>query len=402
MNKMKIGLLRETKNPPDRRVAMPPTRATEFCTKYPDVELVVQSSDYRAFKNEEYHESGFETQKDISDCDIFFGIKEVKPETFIPGKTYFMFAHVAKKQPYNKSLLRSIMSNKITLIDYEYLTNHGRRLIAFGKWAGVVGAYNGIRTWGLRTNNFTLEPANSYFDQEQMYVECKKIKLSPIKIVLTGGGRVAGGAIETLKAFGIREITPKQLLNNEYNEAVFAKIEPWDYVEHKNNKKFELSHFFENPEQYKSTFARYTKIADLYIACHFWDPKSPVFFTQEQARSEDFKIKVIADVSCDIKNPIPSTLRASTIAEPFYDYNPHTNSEEPAFSSDKNISVMAIDNLPGELPRDASLDFSKELLNNIIPHLLGDDNEGVIARATIVKNGELTERYKYLSDWVNS
>lgn len=403
MKKIKVGLLKETKTPPDKRAALTPNTAIELLEKFPNVDLTIQSSDLRAFKDEEYTEKGLKIKEDLSDCDVLLGVKEVKMETFIPKKSYLFFAHVAKMQPYNKELLKSIIANKLTLMDYEYFTNaKGMRLVAFGKWAGVVGAYNGMRAWGLRTKDFELKPAHEYFDKAQMYNDCKNVKLKPIKIIITGGGRVAHGAMETLNAFGIKEVTPKEFLENEYNEAVYAKIEPWDYVKHKEDKEFDLQHFFKNPTEYESTFEPYTKVADLYVACHFWDPKSPEFITDEIAKKDDFKIQVIADVSCDIKQPIVSTIRASTIAEPFYDYNPTTGEEEKAFSDDKNITVMAIDNLPGELPRDASEDFSKGLIDNIFPHLFGDDKEGVISRATIVKNGHLTERYSYLQNWIKS
>ncbi len=403
MKKYTLGLLKETKTPPDRRAAITPSIGKEILKKFPEVELCVQSSELRAFKDSEYKENGIGVTRDLKNCDFLVGVKEVKIDTLIPGKTYMFFAHVGKKQPYNKPLLKAIIDKKITLIDYEYLTDeNGMRLVAFGKWAGVVGAYNGLRAWGLKTSEFELQPAHEYIDKSQMFENCDKQQFKPLKIIITGGGRVAHGAMETLNAFGIKEVSPKQILEEKFNEPVFAKIEPWDYVKHKNNKEFDLQHFFDNPTEYVSTFEPYTKIADLYIACHFWDPKSPEFITKEQAKASDFNIKVIADVSCDIKKPIASTLRSSSIANPFYDYNPQTQKEEPAFSSDKNISVMAIDNLPGELPRDASEDFSKVLIDKIFPHLFNSDQENIINRATIVKNGSLTEKFKYLNAWVNS
>lgn len=403
MKKFKVGLLKETKNPPDRRSALTPNTAVEFTNKFPNVELFIQPSELRAFKDEEYLEKGLTLKEDLSDCDILIGVKEVKIGTFIPNKSYLFFSHIAKKQPYNLGLIKSMIKDKITMIDYEYLTNtKGMRLVAFGKWAGVVGAYNGIRTWGLRTKDFDLKPAHNYHDKVEMYETCQKVTLQPMKIIITGGGRVAHGAMETLNAFGIKEVSPKEILNQNFNEAVFAKIEPWDYTKHKKGKEFDLNHFFKNPTEYESTFAPFTKVADLYIACHFWDPKSPQFFTQEDTQKADFNIKVVADVSCDIKQPIASTLRASTIAEPFYDYNPKTGKEELAFSNENNISVMAIDNLPGELPRDASEEFSKGLIDNIFPHLFGEDKDEVILRATILKNGNLTKKYNYLTEWALS
>jgi alanine dehydrogenase len=402
-NKIKVGLLKETKNPPDKRCAFTPNTAAKLVEKYPNIEFVIQPSDLRAFRDDEYTNKELKMQEDLSDCDVLLGVKEVKIPTLIENKTYIFFAHIAKMQSYNKSLLKAFIDKKITLIDYEYLTDkNGMRLVAFGKWAGVVGAYNGLRAWGLRSNDFHIKPAFEYLDKIEMYENIKNLKLKPIKIVITGGGRVANGAIETLLAFGIKEVTPNEFLEKTYDQPVFTKIEPWNYVKHKENKPFELNHFFKNPSEYDSIFEPYTKVADIYIACHFWDPKSPSFITNEMSKKNDFKIKVIADVSCDINIPICSTLRASTIAEPFYDYNPFTEKEEPAFSNNKNISVMAIDNLPGELPRDSSDEFSNNLINNTLDSLFLEDKDEIIKRATIVYKGTLTEKYKYLENWVNS
>lgn len=400
--KMKIGILKETKNPPDRRVAITPKQGAEILKRFPNVEIFVQPSNLRAFKDEEYLKEGLPLKEDLSDCDILIGVKEVKMETFIPNKTYLFFAHIAKEQPYNRPLIRRMMQDKITMVDYEYLTNQkGMRLVAFGKWAGIVGAYNAIRAEGLRNGYLqNLKSASDYKDKKEMFENLKNIKLKNKKIVITGGGRVAGGAEETLKAANIEQITPQEFLTKDFDHAVYTKLEPHQYVAHKKKgSNFELSHFFQNPKEYKSIFEPYTKVADIYIPCHFWDPDSPVFFTKEQAKNSDFKIKIIADVSCDIAKPVPSTLRASTIAEPFYDYNPETEQEEDAFTNPQNISVMAVDNLPGELPRDASEHFGNTLIEEIYPSLFGKDTEKIIERATILKNGELTERYKYLENY---
>lgn len=403
MDNIKIGLLKETKTPPDKRAALTPTTAYELKERFPNVDIKIQSSEIRAFKDYEYLDAGFEVVEDISDCDLLIGVKEVNIPAFIPNKHYMFFSHIAKKQEYNKPLLKAILKNKLTLTDYEYLTNdNGMRLVAFGKWAGVVGAYNALRTWGLKTKNFDLKPAHDYHDKNEMYSHLENFNLNPIKIAITGGGRVAHGAMETIRACGVKEVSPEDFLTNNYNEAVFSKIEPWDYVQHKEGKDFDLVHFFNNPSEYESTFKPYTKVADVYIACHFWDPNSPIFISKQDMKESDFNIKVIADVSCDIAGPIASTLRASTIAEPFYDYNPETEKEELAFSNEKNISVMAIDNLPGELARDSSEDFSMTLLDNIFPYLLGNDSHEIIKRGTIVEKGKLTENFNYLNDWLKN
>ncbi len=405
MSKIKIGLLKETKTPPDRRAALTPRTAKMLVEKFDNVQVCIQPSQIRAFKDSEYSQLGLPLQEDLTECDLLLGVKEVKIETLIPDKTYMFFAHVAKKQEHNKPLLKAMMEKRITLIDYEYLTDkNGRRLVAFGYWAGIVGAYNGIRAWAKRFENLDLKPAHQFHDKKEMFDYIKQIRLTrPFKIVITGGGRVATGASETLKAFGIQEVIPEELLIEKFDKPVFTRLDPCHYVRHKDGKEFDLWYFFKHPDEFVSTFKPYTKVADMYIAAHFWDPRSPKFFTAEDTKSPDFNIKVVADISCDLDGPVGTTLRASTIEEPFYDFDPETGTEKPAFSSDKHITVMAVDNLPGELPRDASEAFSEVLVGKILPYIiLGDDKDGVIERAMILKNGKLTERFKYLEDWVKS
>ncbi len=402
MERVKIGLLKETKTPPDRRAALTPRTAKMLKEKFNNVEVYIQPSELRAFRDEEYTALGLPLKEDLSDCDILLGVKEVKIDTLIPDKTYMFFAHVAKKQEHNKPLLKAMMDKRITMIDYEYLTDsNGRRLVAFGYWAGIVGAYNGMRAWMKRFEGIDLTPAHKFHDKKEMFEYISTIKITkPFKIVITGGGRVGTGATETLKAFGIEEVFPEDFLTETFDRPVFTRLDPCHYVRHKDGKEFDLWHFFKHPEEYVSTFKAYTKVADMYIAAHFWHPLSPKFFTAEDTKRPDFNIKVVADISCDLDGPVGTTLRASTIDEPFYDFDPQTGTEKPAFSSDKHITVMAVDNLPGELPRDASEAFSEVLVEKIFPYLLGQDSEGVIERATILKNGQLTERFKYLEEWV--
>ena len=398
--KAKVGILRETKTPPDRRVAVTPLLAVEMKKKFPDVELKVQESDLRCFTDNEYEDLSVNVQEDISDCDILIGVKEVDIPALIQDKTYLFFSHIAKKQPYNRKLLREIIRKRITLIDYEYLTDERNfRLVAFGHWAGIVGAYNGLLAWGKRYNSFDLKPAHECYDMNKMLNELKKADLPAIKILVTGGGRVTYGALETLAPLNLRDVSPEEFLTEIWDEPVICRIDPDHYVRRKDGRTFDLQHFFDNPAEYKSTFRPFTKVTDLLILCHFWDPASPVFMTKEDMRSDDFNIKVIADVSCDIDGPVPSTIRVSTIADPLYGYNPLTNKESEPFDKEC-ITVMAVDNLPGELPRDASGEFGKTLLDKIIPSLIGDDKRGIIERATIAKGGKLTKKFAYLQNYL--
>jgi len=403
MNKnFKLGIIKETKNPPDKRVPITPAQIDVIKKQFPNVEVYVEPSPLRCYNDNEYEYLNVTMKNDISDCDILMGVKEVKIDKLIPNKTYLFFSHVAKKQPYNRGLLCAVLEKNITLIDYEYLTRpNGMRIVAFGRWAGIVGAYNALRARGTRTNNFNLKPAHECHDMEEMFAGLKKISLKPIKILITGGGRVANGALETLNVLGLRKVTPKEFLNETFDEPVVCQIEPMHYAKRKDGQLFDMQHFFGNPGEYESTFKPYTKAADIFIACHYWDNKSPKFIEKQDYLDNDFKISVIADVSCDIDGPIASTLRASTIAEPFYGYNPIKGIEEPAFTNPTNITVMAVDNLPGELPRDASRDFGKDLIERVLPSLFINDQDGIIERATIAKNGKLTPKYVYLQDYVD-
>jgi alanine dehydrogenase len=399
--KIRVGILRETKNPPDRRVAISPQMAKEITGRYPYVELYVQPSDIRCFTDTEYRNKGYFLTEDLRECDILIGVKEVNIPTLIPNKTYLFFSHTAKKQKHNRKLLQEAIQRNITLIDYEYLTNQrGERLVSFGHWAGVVGAYKALRARGMRTDFFDLPPASSCIDVKEMYRHLKKIRLKPLKILITGGGRVAMGAMQTIRNLNLKEVSAQEFLQTDYTEPVVCRIDPEDYVERIDGQEFNLQDFFEYPELYQSTFKRFSKVTDLFIACHYWDPRAPKFLTAEDYQDDDFRISVIADVSCDLNGPIPSTLRASTIASSFYAYDRFNQEETIPFIDKKNVTVMAVDNLPGELPRDASNTFGEALLDKVYHALFVEDSEQIIERATIVKDGKLMPAFSYLEEYV--
>jgi saccharopine dehydrogenase (NAD+, L-lysine forming) len=400
---VKVGILRETKNPPDRRVPLTPPQIVALEELYPFIEFFVQPSDYRSYSNDEYEYLDIPLKEDLHDCDILMGVKEVDRRTLIPDKTYMFFAHIAKKQPHNRELFREMAAKNISLIDYEYLTtDKGERVVAFGRWAGIVGAYNGLRARGIKTNRFKLKPPYQCRDLDEMWAGLRLIELKPgLKILVTGNGRVANGALETLNICNIVQISPDDFLNREFDVPVACQIGPEHYVKHKNNLQFNFSHFARYPAEYESAFLPYSKAADILITGHYWDPRSPVFFSKDDMKQNDFRISVIADISCDVDGPIPSTLRATTISDPFYGYNPFLEAEEPAFIKPTNITVMSIDNLPGELPRDASFDFGKQLMRNALYDLFTNAKSKMIERATILKNGKLTPVFAYLEDYLN-
>ena len=400
---LKIGILRETRNPADRRVPLTPPQIIALEELYPDVQFFVQPSDFRCYSNEEYEYLDIPLREDLRDCDILLGVKEVDIRTFIEGKTYLFFAHVAKKQHHNVDMFKAMAARRITLVDFEYLTTEdNQRIVAFGRYAGIVGAYNGLRARGIETNRFKLKPAYQCRDLDEMWAGLRLIELKPgLKILVTGNGRVSGGAIETLNICNISQVDLQDYLTRDFQVPVFCQISPEHYVSNKNGLDYSFSHFVNNPGEYVSSFLTYTKVTDILITGHFWDPRAPVFFTKEDMKKPDFRISIIADVSCDLNGPIPSTTRATTISDPFYDYNPILEVEELPFSKSTNIKVMSIDNLPGELPRDASLDFGKQLTNSVLHDLLTEAKSPMIERATILKNGYLTTRFSYLNEYLN-
>jgi saccharopine dehydrogenase (NAD+, L-lysine-forming) len=397
---IKLGIIREGKNPPDKRVPFTPLQAEEIEQRFPNVKVIVQESPIRCFRDDEYSDLGLTVSSDVSDCDILMGIKEVPIAQLVDKKTYLFFSHTIKMQPYNKKLMQAFIQKKIRMIDYEVLKDKlGNRLVAFGRFAGIVGAYNGLWTYGKRYKKFELRRAFDCFDVNDLKIELRKVKLPPVKIILTGAGRVGKGAMETLDTVGIRKVSPHDFLHQQFDEAVYVQLSSADYHIRKEGGHFNREEFHLNPEKYTGDFNKFAKEADILLAGAYWNPKAPVLFTVKDMLSADFKIKIIADITCDIGGSIPSTKIASTIPEPIYDYDPTTDSVQPALSNEKFVTVMGVDNLPCELPRSASEEFGRDLLDRILPALFIKDSDKVIERATLTKEGAVTNGFAYLNEY---
>lgn len=402
MTAVNIGIIKEGKIPTDRRTAITPEHALHIQQQYENVKVVCQKNDLRCFKNDEYIAKGIELVDSVEQCDILFGVKEVPIDQLIPKKTYFFFSHTIKKQEYNKELLKAILEKKITLVDYETLTDKaGRRVIAFGYWAGIVGAYNAIWTYGEKTNSYSLKRAYQCHDLIELHQELKNVKLPAVKIVLTGKGRVSTGAAEILDEAGVQKIDASEYLSKDFDTPVYVQLDADEYTAHINGKQFEFAHFFSHPQEYRSNFDPFLSKTDILISAAYWDPKSPRLFELSQTEHQNFKPSIIADISCDINGSVPTTIKASTIEDPLYDYGKNGKILAP-FSDPENITMMTIDNLPNELPRDASTSFGNQLIENVLPELIGGVEGDMIQRATICSKGQLTENYKYLEEWVNS
>ena len=397
---MKFGIIKERKNPPDRRVVFTPEELVRLKKQHPDAIVKVESSDIRVFTDEAYSNLGVEVVDDISDCDVFIGVKEIPVDYLIPNKTYFFFSHTIKKQAHNRKLLQAVLDKNIELYDHETIVDaSNRRLIGFGRYAGIVGAYNGFRAFGIKYELFNLPKAETLQNKEDLIVRLKRQMLPNIKIVVTGHGKVGMGAKEILDGIKIKQVSPEDFLNKIYSQAVYTQIDVLDYNKRLDGKTIDNNDFYKNPQEYNSNFERFTKVADVYMAGHFHGNGAPEILTLKMLQAPDCKIKVVADISCDVEGPIACTIRSSTIAEPFYGFLPIENKEVP-YTHPGSILVMAVDNLPCELPKDASEGFGEMFMEHVIPAFFNNDKDGILQRAKITENGKLTERFVYLKDYV--
>ncbi|GAA3610721.1 NAD(P)-dependent oxidoreductase [Flavivirga amylovorans] len=398
---IQFAIIKERKNPPDRRVVFAPLKLVEAQKEFTEATFKVESSDIRVFSDEQYKEQGIEVVSSVDDCDVMIGVKEVPIESLIPNKKYFFFSHTIKKQPYNRKLLKAILEKNIELYDHETIIgSHGFRLIGFGYYAGLVGTYNGFRALGLRDGLFDLPKVESLTDLDAVKATLDKIKLPNIKILLSGTGKVARGAKEILDHLKIKQVSDALYLTSKFTEPVYCLVDVMEYSKRKDGKVGNTEEFYKDATGYESNFMPYAKETDFFIAGHFYGTGAPYLFTREDAKSPDFNINLVADISCDVDGPVASTLRASTIEEPFYGYDPQSESEV-AFNAKDAITVMAVDNLPCELPKDASEGFGEQFLQHVIPAFFNNDADGILERSRITKNGKLTERFSYLQDFVN-
>ena len=398
---MKVGIIREGKIKSDTRVALTPKQCRYLLDKYRDLQIFVQPSQERCFRDCEYQSQGIPITENLEMCDLLLGVKEVPLSMLLPNKTYLFFSHTLKKQPYNRELLREILAQKIRLIDYECLRDSsGQRAIAFGRWAGIVGAHNAILTWGKRSGKFLLKPLYQCHDWAEAQTYYQNLPLSKIEVVVTGEGRVANGATEVLDLMKIKRISPQAFVSQDLEEPVYTQLTVKDMYRKKGEASFDETHYYQHPEQYESIFEPYTHTAKIMLNGIYWDRRIPVFFTSEDMKRKDFTIRVIADVTCDLapNSSIPSTIRASSIEEPIYGYDPVLEKETKPFQS-HCIDVMAVDNLPNELPRDASEDFGNQLISQVWAELNRTDSR-MIYEATIALDGNLNKPYEYLRDYV--
>ena len=397
---MIIGLSRERKNPPDNRVALSPIQCVALQQRYPQIKVFVEASPTRCFSDDAYREVGIDVVEDLSHCDVIFNIKEVPSEALIAQKTYFFFSHTIKKQPYNRAMLQTILQKNITLIDYEVLRYEtGARVLGFGRYAGVVGTYNGLLVYGKKHGLFSLTPAHLSKNYADILTQLLRVNLPNIRIAVTGGGRVSQGALDLLRALQIREVTPNQYLHVRYEEPVFVQLNSPDLYVHPTLTQWDTQHFYKHHGEYKSQFKGYAECTDLLVNGIYWTEDLPrLFEAGDTADEEKFAPTVIADISCDVEGSVPITYKATSIADPVIGWSRGNQSPCEAYGED-SIDVMAVGNLPNELPRDASEEFGEMLMHKVIPELVVGGSR-LIDGATIARGGHLTAHFSYLSDFV--
>ena len=396
---MKIGIIKEYKSPPDKRVVFSPVKCVETLQKFPQVEFFIEKSDIRCFSDSEYEEMGLKVVTDLSNCDVLIGVKEVPIEKLIDNKKYFFFSHTIKKQPYNKNLLQQIVKKNIELFDHETIVDkNNNRLIGFGYYAGVIGAYNGLRAYGLKNHTFSIPKAIDLKDRQEFNSILKSLSIPNMKILLTGKGRVGSGTKEVLDFLKIRQVSAHDFINETFNESVYVNIDVLDY-NYSDSIENTVSNFYNYPEKFRSTFSKFLSVSDIYFAGHYHNPKAPKLITLDDIKNPDFNVQVIADISCDIDGPIASTIRPSTIENPTYGFHKE-KLVECDFLDENALAVMAVDNLPCELPRDSSEMFGEMFLKYVIPSFFNNDQENILKNSKITSEGSLTDRFSYLSDYI--
>ena len=398
-----IGIVRESRND-ENRTPLVPEHIKKYKESNPNINFIIQPSNSRCFSDEEYELCGAKINENLNECSIIFGVKEIDPNILINNRTYLFFSHTFKinKQQKNiekhkKDLLLSILNKKITLIDYENIRGkNGTRCLGFGRFAGIVGCYNTLNLLLKVLGKQSLASAYKINDYERLVLNLKNLYFPKTKILVTGDGRVAKGVIELLNQTNIKAVSKKDFLEKKFDQPIFCNLETKDYVTNNSSTNFNLEHFINNPQDYSSSALQYLKETNILISAHYWDPSSPKIFENEDLKDLQ-NLKIVGDITCDINGSVPTTIRSTTIEEPNYWIERYTLKEID--ENNDGIAVMAVDNLPSELPRDSSTEFSEGIIKEVLPFLLKED-DGRILNGTITTDGSFLEKYNYLNNYI--
>lgn len=404
-----LGILREGKRPADLRTPLTPDHCKQLLIAFPHLRIEAQRSPHRAYTAEEYEAVGVqvvETLGENSEIDLYLGVKEVPVDELIPGGSYLFFSHTIKAQSANATLLATALDREIRLMDYELLTHDdGSRVAAFGHFAGIVGAHNGLLAYGRKTGEFLLTPAHasrSYADMAKQYDQIEWP--SKLSVVVAGTGRTSKGAVQILNRAGFKNQTPREFLDQSAGERCYTVLRSEDMYAHKEGKAYNRTHFHTHPEEYESRFSPYAQVANVMMNCIFWREGVPRHFSLQEMASPLFKIQTIADISCDINGSVPATVKGTTIFDPTFGWHLREQREtEPFRAGNETVDIMAVDNLPCELPRDASTEFGQYLVDHVMPRLIRRmDEDDMIMRATIARAGALTPHFIHLEAYAEA
>lgn len=431
-----IGIRHEDKYLMEKRAPLTP-KHVEFLVKHKKLDIVVQTSDKRIFKDEEYIKAGAKVSKDLKKCSVILGVKEMPISFFEEGKTYVFFSHTIKGQKYNMPMLKRMIELKCNLIDYEKIIDEqGKRLIFFGKYAGYAGMINSLWALGLRLKYYGYESRLLKIKQAHHYHSLNEAKadvsdigeliaekgipheLRPFVIGFTGYGNVSQGAQEICGLLPIKEISPGKLLLLKHRKKIPDNIiykvifKEEDLFEPKDPKhEFDLNDYYTNPDNYQSKFEKYIPHLSMLINCIYWDKRYPRLITKDYLKNLYSKgrpkLNVIGDISCDVDGAVECTVKATEIQDPIYVYNPFKQDIAMGHEGE-GIQIMAVDILPSELPRDSSNGFGDVLVNFVKPIADTDFNvpheelelPKAIKKGLILHNGELTPEFKYLNEFL--
>lgn len=398
---IKIGLIREGKTPADNRVALTPAQCKWINTHRQDMKVVVQHSETRCYNDKEYQSAGIEVYEDMNHCDVLMGIKEVPVEMLLAGKTYLFFSHTKKLQPHNRMMLQAMINKKITLVDYECLEySDGARIIGFGFFAGVVGAHNGMMAYGNRTGAFSLGRVYASRSFQQLIHTYFGLKVPPIKIAVTGSGRVAHGILEIMNLLGIHETEPAEYLKNDFDYPVYVHLKGADLYRSKINGTYDRDDFHMAPQNYQCLFPAYLPHSDILMNGVYWEKNIPRLFQMDEIADPGFRLQTIADITDDQHGSVPCNLGDATMEQPVYGVDKSSFARTAPYL-EGSVDVMAVGNLPNELPRDASRYFGEQLIKHILDGLVSEDNL-VIQKAMILNQGVLTDGYVYMKSYAGN
>ena len=431
-----LGMRREDKNRWERRVPLVPKHVQELKKRH-GIETLIQPSKIRVFSEKEYRDVGARVQDDLSPCSVVFAVKEIPVEFFERGKTYVFFSHTIKGQEHNMPMLKEMMDLGCTLIDYERIVDKsGKRLVFFGRFAGLAGMVDTLWTFGQRLKWEHIDSPFNGIKQTIHYKDLEDIKkhlaavgkniktkglpksLTPLIVGFAGYGNVSTGAQEILDVLPVKEIKPeeiKSIYKNPSNKVIYKVVFKEEHMAEPvpRSKKFDLQDYYAHPENYRPTFEHYIPYLSILMNCIYWSAKYPRLITKEYLKKsfknkENFRLKVIGDISVDIKGAIEFTEKTTSPDKPVFVYNPSTDTIKDGYGGD-GVVVMAVDNLPCELPRESSQSFSETLLH-FVPDVMKADFTAKdfdklalpfeIKNAVILYKGRLTPNYNYINKYL--